>query len=345
MGLLDTILSMLGLKKPESESDHTPPAHSPASSSSPAPQDDPADDDDSSSSDEDDDGEGRDYDLEARDDRASFDFDNAIDTWFEAQFRIEQAWEDEPKRASLFGKYGIRNVQHWYQVKATFERWSESPACRRKYATPGDLIQAQMNSTQKVAMDVMGFGNQHQALAADLAPVEGITLEQWAKAQAKIASGADYAPLIAEIGIDKATWDRVSAEWNARMSRDTSFTITMEYSKHFQSAGVGQFAAAAAASASGQVGSEAEAPITLERYVEIEVAQNRGVAQGRDAATILKSFGMSPMEWGQVGGWWSLFINQNAMKNNGELHQRYTRLQAQFEAKYKTASADDDISF
>jgi hypothetical protein len=341
MGILDTILIALGLKKPDPEpSFDAPPAARPGSQ--PA-ADEPDDDDEQE--DEDDDGEGRDYALEARDDRASFDFDNDVERYFEAQFRIEQAWEDEPKRASLFEQFGIRNVQHWYQVKATFERWSESPAARRKYATPGDLTQVQMNCTQKVAMEVMGFGNQQAALGADLEPVEGVSLEQWAKAQAKIASGADYAPLVAEIGIDKATWDRVSAEWNARMSRDTSFTITMEYSKHFQSAGVGQFAAAAAASATGQVGTEAEAPITLERYVEIEVAQNRGVSQGRDAATILKSFGMSPMEWGQVGGWWSVFISQNAMKNNGELHQRYTRLQAEYDAKYKSASADDDISF
>jgi hypothetical protein len=51
------------------------------------------------------------------------------------------------------------------------------------------------------------------------------------------------------------------------------------------------------------------------------------------------------MEWGQVGGWWSMYISQNAMKNNGELHQRYTRLHEQFEAKYKAGSADDDINF
>lgn len=341
MGILDTILIALGLKKPEPEPSYdAPPAARPASQSA---ADEP--DEVEEQEDEDDDGEGRDYDLEARDDRASFDFDNDVERYFEAQFRIEQAWDDEPKRASLFEQFGIRNVQHWYQVKATFERWSESPAARRKYATPGDLMQVQMNCTQKAAMEVMGFGNQQAALGAELDPVEGVSLEQWAKAQAKIASGADYIPLIAEIGIDKPTWDRVSAEWNARMSRDTSFTITMEYSKHFQSAGAGQFAAAAAASATGQVGTEAEAPITLERFVEIEIAQSSGVSQGRDAATILKSFGMSPMEWGQVGGWWSVFINQNAMKNNGELHQRYTKLREQFEAKYKTASADDDISF
>jgi hypothetical protein len=335
MGLLDTILSALGLRKQESSNDFTPPTASADAGFA------DADDDD----DDDDDGEGRDFDLEAQDDRASFDFDNDIDRYFAAQFRVEQNWDDEDRRAALFGEYGIRNTQHWYQVKATFERWSESPAARAKYATPGDLMQAQMDATQAVAMQEMGFGNQHAALAEDLAPVEGVTLEQWAKAQAKVASGADVAPLIAEIGIDKPTWDRVSAEWNTRMSRDTSMTITMEYTKHFQSAGVGQFAGASASAAAGVAASEADAPITLERFVEIEIAQSTGVAQGKDAATILQGFGMNPMEWGQVGGWWSLFIAQNAMKNNGELHQRYSALRDQYEAKYKTASADDDISF
>lgn len=342
MGLLDTILTALGLRKEAPAESHDAPP--PARASQPE-----ADSHDSHDSDDgdadDDDGEGRDYALEARDDRASFDFDNAVERYFEAQFRIEQAWEDEGKRAQLFGQFGIRNVQHWYQVKATFERWSESPAARAKYPTHGDLMQVQMNCTQKVAMEVMNIGNQHQALAADLEPVEGVGLEQWAKAQAQIAGGGNADQIVAGLGIDRAKWDRVSAEWNARMSRDTSFTITMEYSKHFQSAGVGQFAGAAASAAAGGGGTEADAPIPFERFVEIEVAQGAGAEQGKDAAAILRSFGMSPMEWGQVGGWWSMYISQNAMKNNGELHQRYTKLREQFEAKYKSASADDDINF
>ena len=343
MGLLDTILSMLGLRK-EAPADSQNDAPPPARTNHAEPQHESHDSHDSH--DDDDDGEGRDYNLEAKDDRASFDFDNALETYFDAMFRIEQGWEDEDKRAQYFAKYGIRNVQHFYQVKATFERWSESPACRRKYPTPGDLMQVQMNVTQKTAMEVMNIGNQHQALAADLAPVEGVALEQWAKAQAQIASGGNADQIVAGLGIDRAKWDRVSAEWNARMSRDTSFTITMEYSKHFQSAGAGQFAGAAATAAAGGAGqTEADAPIPFERYVEIEVAQGCGAEQGKDAAAILRSFGMSPMEWGQVGGWWSMYISQNAMKNNGELHMRYTKLQEQFEAKYKAGSADDDISF
>ncbi|MFO7562596.1 MAG: DUF6620 family protein [Enhygromyxa sp.] len=343
MGLLDTILSALGLRKEAPAASHdTPPAQS---------HDDVAaadDDDDDDDGDDDDvpEHERRDFDLEEQDDRASFDFDNAIEVWWEAHCRIEQGWEDQAKRAQLFAQHGIRNVQHWYQVMATYERWSESPAARAKYPTPGDLIQAQMMVTQKVGMELMGIGNQHQALSAELEPVEGVSLEQWAKAQAQVASGGDTNQIIAGLGIDKAKWDRVSAEWNARMSRDSSATIAMEYGKHFSSAGVGQFAGAAASAAAGGAGqTEADAPITLERFVEIEVAQGAGAEQGKDAAGILRGFGMSAMEWGQVGGWWSMYISQNAMKNNGELHQRYSKLREQFEAKYKSASADDDISF
>ncbi|HLT36827.1 MAG TPA: DUF6620 family protein [Enhygromyxa sp.] len=342
MGLLDTILSALGLRKqaPADSHDSPPPARAAQ------PDADSHDSDDGDADSDDDDGEGRDYALEAKDDRASFDFDSAPEVYWEAAMRIEQGWEDEDKRAELFGKHQIRNVQHWYQVKATYERWSESPAARAKYPTPGDLIQAQMNATQKVAMDILSIGNQHQALAAELEPVEGVSLEQWAKAQAQVASGGDTNQIIGGLGIDKAKWDRVSAEWNARMSRDSSATIAMEYSKHFSSAGVGQFAGAAATAAGGGAGqTEADAPITLERYVEIMEAQSAGSKQGKDAAAILRSFGMSPMEWGQVGGWWSMYITQNAMKNNGELHMRYSKLQEQYEAKYKSASADDDISF
>lgn len=340
MGLLDTILSALGLRKQAQEDSYTPPAAAAAAAAANAVNDE--DDDDDS---DDDDDEGRDYALEAKDDRAGFDFDSDVARYFTAQFRIERHWDDEDDRGALFVEYEIRSTQHWYQVKATFERWSQSPAARAKYPTDGDLMQVQMDVTQKVAMSEMNIGNQHAALAEDLAPVEGVTLEQWAKAQAQVASGGDVGQLIAGLGVDKATWDRVSAEWNARMSRDTSFTITTEYAKHFGSAGVGQFAGAAASAAAGEAATEADAPITLERFVEIEIAQGSGVGQGKDAAAILKGFGMSPMEWGQVGGWWSLYISKNAMRNNGELHQRYTKLREQFEAKYATASADDDISF
>jgi hypothetical protein len=343
MGIFDSILSALGLggmaNKVSDVASQAEQLRDAAAGVDDDDADDDADDDDSDAD------EGRDYDLEAKDDFARFDFNGDLAGWVEAKARVEHHWENEPKRDELFATYGIRGTQHWYQVQATFERWSESPAARAKYPTYGDLVQAMMTTQQRVSMELLNLGNQHEQLKADFEPVEGVTLEQWAKVQAGIAGGGDAAALVASLRIDQATWDRVSQEWNARMSRDHSATIAMEYSKHFQSAGVGQFAGAAAAAAGGAQLSEADAPIPLEKFVEIEVAQSTGVGQGKDAATILRSFGMSPMEWGQVGGWWSNYIANNAMKHDGALHRRYTALREQFDAKYATASADDDVAF
>ncbi len=340
MSLLDTILSLFGIKKSASDA-----VASAVSSASPAPAPSAADDDDD---DDDDDDYERDYDQEAQDDSANFDFDDELEEFFVAQFKIEHAWEDQAKRAQLFAEHGIRDEPHYHQVVATFERWMSKPATLAKYGSVGDIMQVKMNATQKVAQQVI-MGGGVEAMAGELEPVEGVTLQQWAKAQAGLAGGGDLQGFLTELGIDQAKWDRVSAEWNARMSRDTTATIATEYSKHFMGAGVGGHAAAGAAGMASMDGGaelkESDAPVTLDKYCEIMAAQAAGSEQGKDAAAILQSFGMTPMEWGQVGGWWSAFIAKNAMKNNGELHKRYTALDEKYTAKYKAADADSDISF
>ncbi|MFV8752276.1 DUF6620 family protein [Nannocystaceae bacterium ST9] len=341
MGLLDTILIALGLKKKDDDEQQHQHHHAAAAASAAAAAEPEEEDDD------DDDGERRNYDLEAKDDPASFDFAGDIARYFTAEFKIEQAWEDESKRAGLFREYGVRDSQHWYQVKATFERWTQSPAGRAKYPTPGDWMQAKMTTTQTLMMGEMNLRLQGE-LKGEVEPVEGVSLDAWAGAQAKLANGGDVDQIIAGLGIDKAKWDRVSAEWNARMSRDTTATIATAYGKAFMASGEGAYGGAAAAGAAAMSGAqlnEADAPIPFERYVEIEQAQSQGVAQGKDAASILKSFGLTPMSWGQVGGWWSQYISQNAMRNNGALHKRYSELQAKYEAQYKAADADGDLTF
>ena len=49
--------------------------------------------------------------------------------------------------------------------------------------------------------------------------------------------------------MDPAKWDRVSNEWMARMSRDTSGVISSAYAAAFAGGASGQFAGAAQASA------------------------------------------------------------------------------------------------
>lgn len=318
----------------------------------------------------------RDYRLEAQDDTARFDIGNDIESWWAAHREIEQGWEDQAQRYQLFAKHGIRNEQHFYQVQETVNRficgarlenaiaaqrqdvyaelcremsieqqaqvdrlrqtvyhYAPQPNQRQRFGWDlGDITQMQMNVYTKVMMGQMQQRAQGE-LAGELAPFEGVSLQAWAGVQAKVASGQDPNALIGALGIDRATWDRVSAEWMARMSRDTTATVATAYGNAFTQAAQGQFGGAAA--------DPSKPPITLEQWIEIQEAQGAAARDGRDANAVLAQYGMNALAWSNAGAWWAQHFSQNAMKNNGELHRRYTELQAMYQAKFAQPSADD----
>ncbi|MEO6419054.1 MAG: DUF6620 family protein [Polyangiaceae bacterium] len=282
----------------------------------------------------------RDYDLEARDDAASFNLQNDLGGYYVAEFRIEQNWDDLPQRYSLLKEYGVRNEQHYYQVKATVERFIQSPFATQKWGGIGEIMHVKMKATQDFMMG--GMQNKLQGeLKGEIEPVEGISLDQWASSMVKIVNQKPLDQILAGLGIDQAKWDRVSAEWNARMSRDTTATIATAYGKAFtnSSANEGKFGSAA------QNPGQGNPPIPLEQYIEVMEAQNAGANQGKDASQILQSFGLSILDWSNLGSWFSAYFNENALKNDGALHKQWTSLQEKYAAKYKSGSADSDIKF
>jgi hypothetical protein len=224
MGLLDSILSALGLRRRQ-----------PAGSDAPQ------------------DGEGgeelvseeRDPELEAQDDAGSFDFEGDIARYFTAEFRIETAWDNHERREVLFEEYQVRGTKHWYQIKATFERWLETPAAKSMYRTPGDLMQARMTTTQTMTLDDLDLESNRKAEGEEVAldPVEGVSLERWARAEAALAGGAKLADILDGLELDEDAWAKASEVWNERMERDASAKIASEYSKHVGKAGAGKFAA------------------------------------------------------------------------------------------------------
>jgi len=288
----------------------------------------------------------RDYEMEAKDDFAGFDLQNDLPGWYVAEFRIEQAWEDDATREQLFAEYKVRNQQHYRQVKATVERFVQSPQAQAKYGDINDIMHVKMKATQ----DYMMKGMQAQMapggkLAGEVEPVEGVSLEQWAEQQVRIASGGTLDDVCKALGCDKAKWDRVSAEWNARMSRDTTATIAMAYGNAFTKAqakpGVGNSKYAAAAQNPGK----GDLPMPLEQYVEIMEAQNALTAQGQDAQAVLKKLGISVMDWSNLGAWFSAYFSENALRNDGAIHKEFTRLTEKYKAKYASVKSDADISF
>jgi len=164
-----------------------------------------------------------------------------------------------------------------------------------------------------------------------LSPVEGISLEAWAQIQAQVASGVDHLPLIAAAGMDTPMWDRVSAEWNARMSSDTTATVATAYGNAFAGGGVGQFGGAAAQAASQGIGGDVGAePVPFETFVEVGVAQSAASDRGEDVHAVLASFGMTAVDWSNIGMYWNKRMAQEATK----YHRLYSEYSDKYAAKY-----------
>jgi hypothetical protein len=170
-------------------------------------------------------------------DAGSFDFERDIARYFTAEFRIETATHDPARRETLFAEYEVRNLEHWQRIQAAFERWLETPAAKAKYRTPGDLMQARMTTTQTMTLADLGIER------VKLEPIDGVTLELWAKAEAALDGGADFDALIAELGVDATSWAKIAATWHERMVDDASGRIATEYSLHVGNAGPGKFTA------------------------------------------------------------------------------------------------------
>lgn len=165
-----------------------------------------------------------------------------------------------------------------------------------------------------------------------LEPVEGVSMEAWARVQAGVAGGGNLDALIAGAGIDRAKWERASAEWLARMTTDTSGTIATAYGAAFAGGSQTSYGAHAAhAAAVGVAGDLSAEPISFERYVEVQEAMGAAADRGEDPNASLASFGLSAADFGNIGMYWSKRMQQEMTK----YHQLFTQYSDKYRAKYR----------
>ncbi len=222
---------------------------------------------------------------------------------------------------------GFQNHNHW----ATYCGWAIDHWTSQTGEDRIDLEMRESSIAQERIMAEQATQMRSEPGGGELAPVEGISLEQWATVNAQTMGGGDPATVIAAAGIAPDQWERVNAEWMRRMQNDTSMTITTVYSNAFAAASQGQFGAhgsqAAAQGVGGDVGAE---PIPFERYIEIGEAMSAAASQGRDAVEVLASFGMTVIDWSNVGMYWSKREQQDAMM----YYELRTELSAKYRAQY-----------
>src|SRR5512140_1123304 len=216
-------------------------------------------------------------------DVAGFDVVNDENAFFNAVLHMESEGQyggTDESRAEIMARYGIRDRSHWQTVKD-----SCYAQLAQKYGDFNEVSQRELNWRQgQMQQHMMGSVAKMQA-GGGFEPVEGVTLEAWAAINAAIRSGGNVDDLTKGAGIDRARWDRVSAEWNARMARDTTFAITTVYGNAFQAASQGKynaFAKEAAAARAANRDLAMEPPMSLEQYYEVMYEQAYAAKQGQD---------------------------------------------------------------
>jgi hypothetical protein len=329
MGFLDKLKNKLGVSN-----DAPPP---PPQAAAPEPEAERDDDDDASS----DDGGNSDeeYDL------AGFDPDDE-ESFFNAVLHMESEGQyggTDESRAEIMQRFGIRDRSHWQTVKD-----SVYSALVQKHGDGNVVSQREMN-WRSGQMQKMIQGNQSAARASgEMNPVEGIALEAWAAINAAIVSGQSTDGLLKGAGIDKARWDRASAEWNARMARDTTFAITTVYGNAFQAASQGKYgdlAREANAARAENRELNVQPPMSHEQYWEIMYEQSYATKQGKNPVDALKACGLTIVDWTDLSSYMGYHFERTSQLRWKEYEEIHKRVEAKFAAKYPGVKADVDISF
>jgi hypothetical protein len=279
-------------------------------------------------------------------DMAGFDPENDENGFFNAVLHMESEGEQggtDASRAEIMARYGIRDRSHWQDVKAAVYH-----TLAHKHGSSDRAMQSEMNWRMGETQRRMQSKQAAKAASGELAPVEGISLEAWAAFNASIVGGANYEDLLKGAGVDKPRWDRVNAEWNARMARDTTFAIATIYGNAFQAASKGKYGdlareANAARAANREL--NMPPPMSEEAYAEILYEQAYAAKQGKDPVQALKSLGLTIVDWTDLSSYMGYHYHRTAMLHHEAYVAAYKRAEAKVAAKYPGVKADVDIAF
>lgn len=284
--------------------------------------------------------------CENKPDYAGFNPNNE-DAFFEAVLHMESEGQfggTDESRARIMQQFGIRDRMHWQHVRDWVYR-----ALAERHGSFEEVSQRESNWRTGQMQRAMQGNVARAAASGELNPVEGISLQQWAAFNAGIAAGMNPEDLLKSNGIRPDRWERVSAEWNARMGRDTTFAIATEYGAAFQKASTGQYgnyAREANAARAANRDLQLPPPVTMDQFFDIVYAQDFGARAGKDPVAVLRECGLSVIDWTDLGAYMGYYIQRNhARIYKTEVLPASQRAKAKYEAMNPGVKSDLDIQF
>lgn len=183
-----------------------------------------------------------------------------------------------------------------------------------------------------------------------LAPVHGITLEDYSAACAKIGSGLSETDIAKALGVELPVWEEANLLWPERMKQDATYHIVTLFGQYFGAADqhpkLGNLKPELSAEGSGNI---EKIKADKDFYQELEVARQVAYDYGHDGAQwIADQYGISIGDFQIAAAKWSEQIHQDIQTD----YEGYNQTQAGYREKYEQQFADaqggnvaDDIDF
>jgi hypothetical protein len=282
--------------------------------------------------------------AQAEFDLAGFDPINDETAFFNAVLHMESEGQfggTDESRAEIMHRYGIRDRSHWQTVKD-----SNYAMLARKYGSYDEVSQQELNWRMGQMQGHMQQQVQNMAAGGGFTPVEGVSLEAWAALNAAIVAGANAEDLLRGQGIDRGRWDRINAEWNARMARDTTFAIAQVYGNAFQAASQGKYSAYAKEAMAARAGNRdlaMQLPMSYEQFYELMLEQKYADKRGADPVQTLRNQGLSIVDWTDLSAFMGYYFYRTAQRYQKQYEEIHTRLDAKWQAM--NPGVDVDIAF
>lgn len=183
-----------------------------------------------------------------------------------------------------------------------------------------------------------------------LAPIHGVTLEDYSAACAKIASGVSEDAVATALGVELPIWQEANLLWPERMKQDETYHIMTLFGQHFGAAAQHpKLGALEAGASTGNAGNTERIKSDKDFYEELEIARQIAYEYGMDGAQwIMDEYGITLGDFQIAASNWTDQIHSELREDFGGHNARRTA----YEEKYRKHFADaqggnvaDDISF
>lgn len=172
-----------------------------------------------------------------------------------------------------------------------------------------------------------------------LAPIQGITLEDYSAACAKMGSGLSEEQVAKALGVAMPVWQEANLGWQERMKEDTTYQIVTLFGQHFGTADQHPKFSNLQAVLSPEATAYVEKIKTdKDFYQELEVARQVAYDHGLDGAGwVADQYGISIGDFQIAASIWNEQIHQDIAADS----QKYVRTQDAYKEKYNQHFANN----